>query len=211
MIKVCIGGYYGNISRYIISNLKKTKTIEVKMFITEKKKSKYNIKNIDCVIIFNNNKNSIRLINYSLYYKKPIILGSTGFNIEEFKRILLASKTVPIFFTSNFNINFHIFLKLIFYANKKLEKFKITKYEIHNIKKNDYPSGSSLLINKITNSKYNNSIRYNKTRGIHTVKFYNKSDAFNLSHKILEKSCYIKGIINCLKYIITKKNGFLKF
>ncbi|MGX7589217.1 dihydrodipicolinate reductase C-terminal domain-containing protein [Candidatus Vidania fulgoroideorum] len=217
MIKISICGYLGNISKYLINFFIKNKEIKINKIYTNNivkyehliyKNS--NIKS-NCSLIFTNIKESIKYCKICCKNNTPIILGTTGFKHKDFRKILLYSKKIPIFFSSNFNtelINFFFYFKNL----SLLKEYNVKGYEIHNIKKYDCPSGSSFLIENIINKNiYFNSIRYKNILGQHEIIFYNKNNYFSIKHNILNKECYIKGIIKSIKFIINKKNGLYKF
>ncbi|WDI79473.1 hypothetical protein ONB79_00420 [Candidatus Vidania fulgoroideae] len=202
MIKIKIKGFLGKISKYLKKKFKK----KYKNIVLSKNKKN------DCKIIFSSIKKSI--ISCKKCYKKsiPIVLGTTGFNYREFKQIVLFSKKIPIFFSSNFNVEFIKFFSYTKNLINYFNKFKIKGCEIHSISKKDSPSGSSFLIKKIFEKNfYFDSIRYKNILGEHKIIFFNKKNLFKISHKILNKKCYIGGIVKAIKYIIKKKNGLYKF
>ncbi|WDR79475.1 hypothetical protein ONB66_00405 [Candidatus Vidania fulgoroideae] len=202
MIKVKVAGFLGKVSKYLVKKFEK----KYKDIVLSKNKKN------DCTIIFSSIKKSI--ISCKECYKKniPVVLGTTGFNYKEFKKIVFYSKKIPIFFSSNFNIEFINFFSYIKKITFYLNKYKIKGYEIHNLNKKDSPSGSSFLIKKIFGSKFFfDSIRYKQTLGEHKIIFFNKKNLFKISHKIINKKCYINGIIKAIKYITKRKNGLYKF
>lgn len=218
MLKISISGYLGNVSKYLINYFIENTNIFINRIYTKNYVKTKHLKFLsstsksDCFLIFTNTKKSLNFCRKCYKSNTPIVLGTTGFNYKEFKKILFYSKKIPIFYSSNFNlelINFLFCVKKIIYFFKK---YNIKGYEIHNVKKKDCPSGSSFLIERIIEKDiYFNSIRYKNILGQHKIIFFNKKNYFSILHKILDKECYIKGIIKSIKFIISKKNGLYKF
>ncbi|MGX7589061.1 dihydrodipicolinate reductase C-terminal domain-containing protein [Candidatus Vidania fulgoroideorum] len=213
MYKIRVYGYKGKVSKFLIDRFYKgyknliLSSIYTKNNVSNKYKKFLMKKNYDCAIIFSNTKNSIKYLNISSSKLKPVILGTTGFNLEELKNIIKYSKYIPIIMSSNFNIEFYNIFKIL----KKIN-INCLSYEIHNKKKKDSPSGSAFLIEKIMERKlYFTSIRYKKVLGTHKLIFFNKNNTFKIEHKIINKNCYLKGITKSVEYITKKKNGIHKF
>ena len=79
--------------------------------------------------------------------KKPLIIATTAFSIEDIEKINLLATNIPIFMTGNFSVALHNFIETVnFYARKISLDTDIQIVEYHHNKKKDAPSGTALMI-----------------------------------------------------------------
>ena len=74
------------------------------------------VKDSDLIIDFSRPESTMLVLQEAQEQKKPIIIGTTGFNDDEVKSIDEASKNIPILLSFNMS-------KGIFYFKKKYQKF----------------------------------------------------------------------------------------
>merc|ERR1711988_535831 len=101
----------------------------------------------DVIIDFTVPEASITHVEKAATYKIPIVIGTTGFNNEQFDKIKSFSNKIPIVYSANFSIGITIMKKLINDATKNLGfDWEIEIFEAHHNKKVDSPSGTALLL-----------------------------------------------------------------
>ena len=61
------------------------------------------IESCDIVIDFSHPNNLSEMLKSSIKFKKPIIIGTTGFSKQQFKTIEKAAQEIPIMYSSNFS------------------------------------------------------------------------------------------------------------
>lgn len=160
---------------------------------------------IDVIIDFSSPKGIDTSLKYALLYKVPLIIGTTGLNIDEINRIKTASKKIPICLDSNYSIIFLKFKNLVSYFDN--DKHLIDKYviETHHQDKKDFPSGSSL---KLTNNKNNiYSFRGASFFGEHEVRLLFENEQIILKHTANNRDIFSLGVITVLEKITHYKNG----
>jgi 4-hydroxy-tetrahydrodipicolinate reductase len=72
-----------------------------------------NINNIDVFIDFTLPSATISALNILKKAKKPVVIGTTGFNDSELKQIIEISEIIPIVLSSNYSIGVNVMLKLL--------------------------------------------------------------------------------------------------
>ena len=84
---------------------------------------------------------------------KAMIIGTTGFSVEEKQRLVEAGKDIPIVFAANFSIGVNLCLKLLDTAARVLgDDVDIEITEAHHRHKVDAPSGTALRMGEVVAS-----------------------------------------------------------
>jgi 4-hydroxy-tetrahydrodipicolinate reductase len=84
---------------------------------------------------------------------KRIILGTTGFTLEQNSAIINAMNgKVPAVFSSNFSVGVNIFFKLIDTLNAFPQDYDFSINEIHHTGKQDAPSGTAKKLGEIVSN-----------------------------------------------------------
>jgi 4-hydroxy-tetrahydrodipicolinate reductase len=170
------------------------------------------ISDSDVVIDFSRPESTIFLVQEAKEYKKPLIIGTTGFTDIELKQIEEASNEIPIMLSFNMS-------KGIFYLKKNIKQFlkdnsdsmKCLISETHHTQKVDAPSGTAIELKKFielnNNEKYISSIEIESNRildvfGIHEVTFFNDNNHISFKHEALSRKIFADGAISIAKSMI---------
>ena len=170
------------------------------------------ISDSDVVIDFSRPESTISLVQEAKEFKKPLIIGTTGFTDIELKQIEEASNEIPIMLSFNMS-------KGIFYIKKNIKQFlkdnsdsmKCLISETHHTQKVDAPSGTAIELKKFielhNNKKYISSIEIESNRildvfGIHEVIFFNDSNHISFKHEALSRKIFADGAISIAKSMI---------
>lgn len=164
----------------------------------------------------------------------PIVIATTGLNIEDDKKIEDASKNIPIFKSANMSIGVNLLIDLVKKAALALQdNFDIEIIEKHHNKKVDAPSGTALMIADAINEELDNSMEYKYGRegksakregneigihairggtipGEHTVIFAGLDEIVEVKHTALSKNIFASGAVKAAKFIVNKENGLYK-
>ena len=170
---------------------------------------------IDCT-----NAETFMNSSYSKYekMKKPLVIATTAFSIEDKEKIRLLATKIPIFMTGNFSVALHHFIETIkFYAKTISTDTDIQIVEYHHNQKKDAPSGTALMIKNAlleANSTINLdkvsicSIRGGNIFGEHEVIFANcKDEVVTLKHQASSREPFADGAIEVSKWTIQQTNG----
>jgi len=170
------------------------------------------ISDSDVVIDFSRPESTISLVQEAKEYKKPLIIGTTGFTDIELKQIEEASNEIQIMLSFNMS-------KGIFYIKKNIKQFlkdnsdsmKCLISETHHTQKVDSPSGTAIELKKFielnNNEKYISSIEIESKRildvfGIHEVIFFNDNNHISFKHEALSRKIFADGAISIAKSMI---------
>ncbi|MGX7582977.1 dihydrodipicolinate reductase C-terminal domain-containing protein [Candidatus Vidania fulgoroideorum] len=148
-----------------------------------------------CIIDFSSPISFFRILKH---YNSPILSGTTGLKKKHFD--LIIKKKNPIIYSPNFNIDFFNFISYF-------SKIEILE-EVHNKKKIDSPSGTSIFINNILNISKFYSIRIKNFSGNHKLIFENFFNKTIFEHRSKNIGAFLKGIIKSIFFIIKKKYGY---
>ena len=171
----------------------------------------------DVVIDFSRPESTMPLVQEAKEYKKPLIIGTTGFTDIELKVIEEASNEIPIMLSFNMS-------KGIFYFKKNIKQFlkdnsdsmKCLISETHHTQKVDAPSGTAIELKKFieinNNQKYITSIEIESKRvsdifGIHEVIFFDDANQISFKHEALSRKIFADGAISIAKSMVSISAG----
>jgi len=159
---------------------------------------------------------SPRALDYLLYYAKknltPLIIGTTGYNLNDLKKIKKASRYFPICYSANFSLGIALLRTFSIQLSKIFNKSFVDIIEKHHILKKDKPSGTALtLLKDLKNNlekKINiHSIRAGNIIGQHSILFTAKNETIEIKHVANCRSIFAKGALKAARIIINKKPG----
>ncbi|MBL4617225.1 MAG: 4-hydroxy-tetrahydrodipicolinate reductase [Robiginitomaculum sp.] len=164
---------------------------------------------------------------------KPMVIGVTGFSEEQVEKISRAAKKMPILLTGNFSLGVNLLLDLAEQAAQKLGSgWQIKIKETHHIHKQDYPSGTALMLAGAVNSGLDTdlllepylhpeeanqtqentlpiiSYRQGEEIGQHTIVLSNGSEEIELGHRALKRKVFADGALSAVKWLAQQKPGF---
>jgi len=103
----------------------------------------------DVVIDFSTPQSTLESLAICAKYKKPIVVGTTGFDDQELSQLKSFSKQIPIVFAANFSVGVNLLLQLIEETARVLNNFDVEVIEAHHRHKVDAPSGTALKIGEV--------------------------------------------------------------
>lgn len=161
---------------------------------------------VDVIIDFSSPDALSALLEANALYKKPLVIGTTGYSNDQLNEIKRASASIPILFSFNFSLGIAICKTLVKNASEKAKGyFNIEISETHHINKKDRPSGTSLILKEAANSDVKiRSYRKGTVIGKHRVSFSSGEEKFEISHEAFSRDVFAKGAIACAKYMINK-------
>ena len=163
---------------------------------------------IDVVVDFSHPTGINVSLKYALLYKVPLIIGTTGFSIDEISRITSASKKIPICLDGNYSLVFNKFNKLVSLISSDSSIINQYVIETHHQTKKDSPSGSSL---KLLNNKNNiYSLRGASFFGEHEVRILFEDEQIVLKHTANNKRIFANGVLHVINKITKYSPGLYK-
>lgn len=184
------------------------------------------------LITFTNPEATLAHVDACLRLRKGLVIGTTGFNSVQLKRIQTAAKRIPIVLSPNMSIGVNLLLILTALAAKKLESYDLEIVEAHHGMKKDAPSGTALKIADVaaaargvaldkvavygrkgfTGERKKGSIGIHALRGgdiigEHTVEFMTGGERLGLFHKATSRDAFASGALVAAQYVSRKKSG----
>jgi len=257
MIKVVICGAAGRMGRSNISVFNEDSDVKIVGAI-EREDSKYigndagsvagigsigvkistniedTIDNSDVIIDFTNVESTLKNINVLDRYKKAIIIGTTGFTIDQIEEIKRHSSNFPVLLAPNMSQGVNVLFHIVKEAAKLLgDGFEAEILEVHHDKKKDAPSGTALQFGKViaearerkledllvssrsglTRERKKDeigilSMRISDVVGEHTVIFGGPGERVEFTHRCSSRKNFSSGALRAAKFIYGEKSGY---
>jgi len=188
--------------------------------------------NSDVIIDFTMPNGTKSLLEVAILTPKPLVIGTTGLNDEEFNLLKEAAEKMPILYATNMSLGVAVLNKLVYIASKSLEDFDIEIVEQHHRYKKDSPSGTAITLGEYAAKAREldlDSVRVSGRNGMigartkdeiaimalrggdvvgrHTVGFYNDGEFIELNHTATNRATFAKGAIRAAKWIALAKPG----
>lgn len=162
-----------------------------------------------------------------------MVIGTTGFSVEEKAHLKAAAKDIAIVFAPNMSVGVNVTFKLLEIAAKVLnEGYDIEIIEAHHRHKVDAPSGTALRmgeviaetlgrdLNKVavygregvTGERSPETIGFATIRagdivGDHTALFAGIGERVEITHKASSRMTFVMGALRAVRFLADKPNG----
>ena len=227
MIKLGIAGVCGKMGRRIFELASLDKDFEL-AFALEKKGTpaigkdmgKLKISSnqegmflIDVFIDFTIAEASEANLDYVAKHKKALVLGTTGFNDQQIKKVEEISKVIPVVFSPNMAIGVNVLFSILPEIARRLgANYHIEVVEAHHLAKKDAPSGTAKkmieVLKEVTKKDIPaHSIRLGDIVGDHTVIFCGNSERIEIKHQAHSRDLFALGALKAAKWIFGKPAG----
>ncbi|MCU4676758.1 4-hydroxy-tetrahydrodipicolinate reductase [Catenovulum sp. 2E275] len=173
---------------------------------------------------------SIENIKWCVANKKPVVIGTTGFNKEQLAQIDEAGKQIPVVFAANMSVGVNLLFKLLETAAKVMGDYTdIEIWEAHHRYKKDAPSGTALALGQViadtlkrdldecaiygregnTGERDPNTIGFATIRagdivGEHTAMFADIGERIEITHKASSRLTFAKGAVRAAHWLAGK-------
>ena len=186
----------------------------------------------DVVIDFSTVTASLKYLSIAEKYKKPMVLGTTGFEASQVEQIKKASGVIPVVFSPNMSIGVNILFKLAEEAALAMPGYDAEIVELHHNQKKDAPSGTALKLAQIIAKAFGRdldkvgvygrkgitgqrkkeeigimSVRAGDIVGDHTVYFAGTGERLELTHRAQSRDTLAQGALTAAKWIAKQKAG----
>lgn len=162
-----------------------------------------------------------------------MVIGTTGFSVEEKALLKAAAKDIAIVFAPNMSVGVNVTFKLLEIAAKVLnEGYDIEIIEAHHRHKVDAPSGTALRMGEViaetlgrdlskvavygregvTGERNPETIGFATIRagdivGDHTALFAGIGERVEISHKASSRMTFAMGALRAVRFLADKPNG----
>src|SRR5262245_4669157 len=143
-------------------------------------------------------------------HKVGMVIGTTGLNTDQEKKIKMASKKIPIVYSSNMSIGVNTLFKLIQIASKSLKGIRdVSIGETHHIHKKDAPSGTAKTMFKLAQETCGDAVRFDQEKikregeviGYHEITFETEFDTLKLIHNAKDHRMFASGALEAAKFL----------
>ena len=196
--------------------------------------SLHNVMNdIDCIIAFATPEATMDCIRDAHADRKPVVIGTTGFDPGQVDEIRRLSQHVPCVMSANMSIGINILLALSQQVAKLLsDGFDIEIVEAHHNQKKDSPSGTALMLGeaiaKATNRTFStnavfgrqgilgprpkdeigiHAVRGGDIVGDHTIIFAGLGERIEITHRAHSRDNFARGALLAAKFIAKQPAG----
>jgi len=191
------------------------------------------LKEADFLVDFTRPEASMQYLHACQKANVAMVIGTTGFSVEQKVAIEAASKNIPIVFAPNMSVGVTLLINLVEQAAKVLsEAYDIEVVEMHHRHKVDAPSGTALRLGEaaayglgqdlkdcaiyaregVTGEREAGKIGFATLRGgdvvgDHTVVFAGIGERVELTHKASSRATFAVGALRAAKFLANKKSG----
>lgn len=211
----------------VMSNIVKNSVIDDEVVaMVDSLKEIPEIKDFDIIIDFSHHSATKKMLDFAMKNNKPVLIATTGHNIDEIEYIKECSKKIAILKTSNTSLGIKVMRELVKMATKLLEDFDIEVLEKHHNRKIDAPSGTAKtlieevqkirnlkLVESRTNKRESNEITVHSLRagtiaGEHSVIYAGLDEIIEIKHTALSRKIFAVGAIKMAKKLLEKEKGY---
>ncbi|MDD2688744.1 MAG: 4-hydroxy-tetrahydrodipicolinate reductase [Candidatus Omnitrophica bacterium] len=227
MIKLGIAGACGKMGRRIYELASRDKDFEINLALEKKgtpligrELGKLKISSspdglflIDVFVDFTVPEATEQNLDYVARYKKAYVLGTTGLNDAQLKKIDEVSKVVPVVFSPNMSVGINTLFNIVPELAKRLgPDYAIEIVEAHHKAKKDAPSGTAkkfgqLLADATKKEIPIHAIRLGDIVGDHTIIFCGNSERIEIKHQAHSRDLFALGAIKAAKWVMGKPAG----
>jgi 4-hydroxy-tetrahydrodipicolinate reductase len=187
----------------------------------------------DVVIDFSVPDAAIAALTHCLEFKKPLVIATTGFDMNQDEFIRQSATKIPIVWAPSMSTAVNLLMKLTEVAGKSLRNLPsgvdVEIIERHHRFKEDAPSGTALRFGKIVadamgqsshihgrsgrpGQRPRNEIGYHALRtgdnpGEHTIVFGMLGETIELTVAASNRDCYAQGALLAADWVVDKPPG----
>ena len=187
----------------------------------------------DLLIDFTRPDTSMMLIEQCRSAAKKIVIGTTGYSVEQKHAIQEVAGDIAVVFSPNMSVGVNISLKLLEMTARVMgDTCDIEIIEAHHRHKVDAPSGTALRMGEViattldrnlkecavygreghTGERHRNTIGFSTIRagdivGDHTVMFADEGERVEIIHKATSRMTFANGALRAALWLKDKQNG----
>jgi 4-hydroxy-tetrahydrodipicolinate reductase len=187
----------------------------------------------DVLIDFTRPQASMQYLQACLAANVAMVIGTTGFSVEQKQAIQQAAQQIGIVFAPNMSVGVTLLINLVHAAAKVLNQgYDIEIIEAHHRHKVDAPSGTALRLGEaaaealgrdlakvavygregVTGEREESTIGFATVRGgdvvgDHTVLFAGTGERVELTHKASSRATFALGALRAAKFLHSKPSG----
>ena len=152
-------------------------------------------------------------LDYAAKYKKAMVIGTTGLNDNQLKKIEEISKVVPVVFSPNMSVGVNVLFAMLPEIAQRLgPNYSVEIVEAHHKEKKDAPSGTARKFGQILTDATKkeipiHSLRLGDITGDHTIIFCGNSERLEIKHQAHSRDLFALGALKAAKWLMGKPAG----
>jgi 4-hydroxy-tetrahydrodipicolinate reductase len=187
----------------------------------------------DIAIDFSHAKDICERIEFIAARKKPVVVGTTGWEkYEKEAKKIVSDNHSALLYSPNFSLGVALFSRLVSYAGELFSAFgqyDVGILETHHRQKQDAPSGTALLLSQKLMQHYPDrlvaedlprskglesphihlaSLRIGFHPGTHEVVFDSQEDTITLAHRARNREGFARGALEASYWLVDKKGWY---
>jgi len=227
MIKLGIAGVCGKMGRRIFELACHDKDFEITLALEKKgtpqigkelgqlkiSSSQDGLFLVDVFVDFTTPEATQGNLDYVARYKKALVLGTTGLNDTQLKKIKEVSGVVPVVFSPNMSVGVNVLFAILPEIAKRLgPDYSIEIVEAHHKTKKDAPSGTAKKFGQVLADATGKEIPIHAIRlgdivGDHTIIFCGNSERIEIKHQAHSRDLFVLGALKAAKWVMCKPPG----
>ena len=227
MIKLGIAGVCGKMGRRIFELACQDKDFEVALALEKKgtpvigkelgrlkvSSSPDGLFLVDVFIDFTAPEATEINLDYVARYKKALVLGTTGLNDSQLKKVEDIARLVPVVFSPNMSVGVNVLFAILpEFAQKLGPDYSIEIVEARHKAKKDAPSGTAkkfaqLLSEAARREIPTHAIRLGDIVGDHTIIFCGNSERIEIKHQAHSRDLFALGALKAARWVHNKPAG----
>lgn len=227
MVKLGIAGVCGKMGRRIFELASQDRDFEINLALEKKgtpmigkdlgklkiSSSSDGMFLIDVFIDFTIPEASEINLDYAAKYKKALVLGTTGLNEQQLRKVEDVSKVVPVVFSPNMSVGVNVLFGILPEIARRLgPDYNIEIVEAHHKAKKDAPSGTAKKLAQVLTEATKkeiptHAIRLGDIVGDHTVIFCGNSERIEIKHQAHSRDLFALGALKAAKWVFNKPAG----
>ena len=186
----------------------------------------------DAVIDFSSPTATPEILRHALELRKPVVIGTTGHEAADRKRLLALATGVPCVWAGNFSVGVNLLFALTRRASAVLgSDYDVEVVEMHHRFKKDAPSGTAARLLEIILEERKlsaealrhgregltgerkptevgvHALRGGDVVGDHTVMFAALGERVELVHKASDRGIFARGAVRAAQWVVSRPVG----
>lgn len=167
---------------------------------------------IDAVIDFSSTQALSSVLSWCVSYKKPLVSGTTGLNLQDKQKIKESSSCIPLLWTPNTSLGIACMNEWLKSLPQTLKKWSVRIEETHHQFKKDKPSGTALFLQQTLKKEgvaapEPASQREGDSCGVHQVHLTSSEEILSIKHTALDRKVFARGALRAVEWIVCQKPG----
>jgi len=230
MLNVTISGAGGRMGRALVETLAASDKAHLHATLDRNGRA---LPGSDVLIDFTRPEATLNYLPLCVAAGVPMVIGTTGFSVEQRSMIDAAAQHIPIVLAANFSVGVNLCLKLLDTAARVLDEgFDVEIIEAHHRHKVDAPSGTALALGQavanalgrdlqecavygregMTGERDPKTIGFATVRGgdivgDHTVLFAGIGERVEITHKASSRATFARGAVHAASWVKGQNPG----